>query len=137
MTIKNLPLPATLALALVASTFVSIAPAEAGSTVRLQCSADGARDFSMSARFEIRDGNRKKFNASFESAPGLGFTVGQKLPVSVGGVAVGAMTLRQGVGDVIGDLSFDTALRNFPANFPPNVARATSVTVGALGCALN
>lgn len=135
MTLNRLSLFALTASLCAPAVMVSV-PAYAGASLRLQCAADGARDFSMSARYEERDGNRKKFNASFESAPGLGYTVGRRLNVAVGGVAVGQMVLRQGVGDVIGDLSFDTVLRNFPAAFP-KVAKGTSVTVDTLGCSLN
>lgn len=111
-------------------------PAQAAGGVRLSCTAEGARDFSMSARYDVR-APRRKFNASFESAPGLGFAAGQKLGVAVGGVAVGQMALRRDVasGDIVGDLTFATELRNFPANFP-NVTPGMSVTVGSLGCAL-
>ncbi len=108
--------------------------------IRLACSASGAADFSMAARYEERRG-RKKFDASFEAAPGVGFNVGRRLAVSVGGSTVGAMTLTRDPanGDVIGDLEFDTNVAEnnpFPANFP-RVIRGTSVTVGSLGCALN
>lgn len=106
---------------------------------RLQCSAAGARDFSMDARYESRRG-RNKFDASFEAAPGVGFNVGQRLTVSVGGVNVGSMTLLRDPanGDIVGDLEFDTRRDEnnpFPANFPA-VSAGVSVTVGSLGCAL-
>lgn len=116
------------------------APKASESGLRLACAADGAQDFSMSARFEDRRG-RRKFDASFEAAPNLGFVAGQRLAVSVGGVAVGQMTLSRDPanGDVVGDLDFDSRVDErapFTANFP-TVAAGTGVVVGALGCALN
>lgn len=119
-----------------ASAAVAISgPAHAAAGVRLGCTADGATDFSMSARYEDRLG-RKKFNASFEAAPRIGFTIGQRLAVTVGGRGVGLMILRGGpVGDVIGDLTFDTRLGTYPVNFPV-VVRGTVATVGALRCSM-
>lgn len=109
-------------------------------TTRLACAAAGAQDFSADARFEERRG-RRKFDASFEAAPNLGFLPGQRLAVSVGGVAVGQMTLTRDPinGDIVGDLEFDTRPDErvpFPQNFPA-VARGTGVVIGPLGCALN
>ncbi len=106
---------------------------------RLQCSADGASDVSIAARYEERRG-RVKFDASFEAAPDAGFAAGQQLAVSVGGVNIGSMTLASDLlsGDVVGDLEFDTRADEnnpFPSNFP-TVATGMSVTVGNLGCAL-
>lgn len=108
--------------------------------LRLQCDADGARDFSMDARYESRRG-RAKFDASFEAAANAGFRAGQTLIVAVGGVNVGSMTLTRDPfnGDIVGDLEFDTQPDEnnpFPNNFP-SVGAGTSVTVGSLGCALD
>jgi hypothetical protein len=130
-----------LILALVAIAGAHAAPAAAQSTgIRLACSAQGAQDFSMDARYEDRRG-RRKFDASFEAAQNLGFVAGQRVAVSVGGVSVGQMILTRDPanGDITGDLEFDTRRDEgnpFPANFP-NVSRGTSIVVGSLGCALN
>ena len=114
--------------------------AAASSDVRLACAADGARDVSISARYEDRR-SRRKFDASFEAAQGLGFVVGQRVAVVVGGASVGQMTLTRDPvnGDIIGDLEFDTRRDEnnpFPANFPA-VSRGLSVVIGPLGCSLN
>ena len=117
-------------------------PAVAGDNdqVRLRCDADGTQDISMDAKFESRNG-RIKFDASFEARPGLGFGAGQTLDVKVGGVSVGQMTLVN-IGDVIGDLNFDTTAQAndddvpLPGGFPSGVRGGTSVMVGPLGCAL-
>lgn len=107
---------------------------------RLQCSTDGQSDHSISARFERR-GARRKFDASFEAAPGLGFSAGDFLSVSVNGVNVGSMRLIRDPrgGDIIGDLEFDTRVDDgnpFPPNFPA-VQRGANVRIGPLACALN
>ena len=132
MKMYRFAIAAALACAMTPAAVSVSSPAFAAGT-RLSCGADGATDFSTDARFETR-GSRRKFDASFESAPGLGFSVGQRLAVAVGGVAVGQMTLRRDVtnGDVIGDLTFENV---FPVSFP-KLAAGTSVTVGSLGCAL-
>lgn len=131
-------LAASLALA---ATFAAAAPAAAQTATRLriQCEADGATDHSISARYEQRSA-RRKFDASFEAAPGLGFAAGQFLTVTVAGVNVGTMRLIRDAasGDIIGDLEFDTRVDEgnpFPANFP-KVSRGTNVRVGPLACAL-
>lgn len=118
---------------------VGAAEAQTTTRLRLQCTADGATDHSISARFEQR-GARRKFDASFEAARGLGFAAGQSLQVMVGGINVGSMRLVRDAAspDIIGDLEFDTRADEgnpFPANFPA-VARGTSVVIGPLGCAL-
>ncbi|MBY0423330.1 MAG: hypothetical protein K2Q06_13565 [Parvularculaceae bacterium] len=134
-------MPALTVLAVAAFIGCGSTPAAAASSdVRLSCAADGARDVSISARFEDRRG-RRKFDASFEAAQGLGFIVGQRLAVVVGCVAVGQMTLARDPlnGDVSGDLEFDSRRDEnnpFPVNFP-TVARGISVVVGPLGCSLN
>jgi hypothetical protein len=43
-------------------------PAEAAVRVRLQCSAVGPRDISMSSRYEVRQ-PRRKFTVEMEAAP--------------------------------------------------------------------
>ncbi len=126
---------------LVAAGFAAAAPAAAQSStrLRLQCSAEGATDHSISARYEQRSA-RRKFDASFEAAPGLGFAAGQFLEVRVSGVRVGAMRLIRDAasGDIIGDLEFDTRVDEgnpFPAAFPA-VSSGANVRVGPLACAL-
>lgn len=133
-------LPALVALA-AASALVSFAPASAqtATRLRLQCTADGATDHSISARFEQRSA-RKKFDASFEAAPNIGFSAGQFLSVAVAGVTVGSMRLVRDAasGDIVGDLEFDTRVDEgnpFPANFP-KVSSGTNVRVGPLACSL-
>ncbi|MEZ5894077.1 MAG: hypothetical protein R3C58_13155 [Parvularculaceae bacterium] len=138
MKLKSVILPACAAvIALSGAAFAK--GASDSDRLTLQCSANGARDFSMSARYETRRG-RSKFDASFEAAPRVGFNAGQQLDVLVGGVRVGSMRLVLAIGgDLEGDLEFDTRADEnnpFPANFPA-VAAGTSVTVGGLGCALN
>lgn len=132
------PIFAALAISAVAAAF-SPQPAEAATRLRLQCTADGATDHSISARFEQRSA-RKKFDASFEAAPNLGFSAGQFLSVSVAGVTVGSMRLVRDAasGDIVGDLEFDTRVDEgnpFPANFPI-VTSGANVRVGPLACSL-
>lgn len=124
-----------------AAGFAVAAPAAAQSStrLRLQCTAEGATDHSISARYEQRSA-RRKFDASFEAAPGLGFAAGQFLEVRVANVRVGAMRLIRDAasGDIIGDLEFDTRVDEgnpFPATFPA-VRSGTNVRVGPLACAL-
>ncbi|HBK90052.1 MAG TPA: hypothetical protein DDZ68_00125 [Parvularcula sp.] len=126
---------------ILAAGFAAAAPAAAqtATRLRLQCTAEGATDHSISARFEQR-GARRKFDASFEAAPGLGWAAGQFLTVRVGSVNVGTMRLIRDAasGDIIGDLEFDTRVDNgnpFPANFPA-VRAGANVRVGPLACAL-
>lgn len=115
------------------------AAAQSATRLRIQCTAEGATDHSISARYEQR-GARRKFDASFEAAPGLGFAAGQFLAVRVGATQVGTMRLIRDAasGDIIGDLEFDTRVDDgnpFPANFPA-VRAGTNVRVGPLACAL-
>ncbi len=115
------------------------AAAQSATRLRIQCTAEGASDHSISARYEQR-GARRKFDASFEAAPGLGWAAGQFLEVRVGATRVGAMRLIRDAasGDIIGDLEFDTRVDDgnpFPANFP-TVRAGTNVRVGPLACAL-
>lgn len=124
-----------------AAGFAAAAPAAAQSStrLRLQCAAEGATDHSISARYEQRSA-RRKFDASFEAAPGIGFAAGQFLEVQVAGVRVGVMRLIRDAasGDIIGDLEFDTRVDEgnpFPATFPA-IRSGTNVRVGPLACAL-
>ena len=131
----------SLLMAAAALLLAGTAPASAGGNdrIRLRCDADGTQDISMDAKFESRRG-RIKFDASFEAAPGLGFSAGQSLDVIVGGTFVGRMLLAD-IGDIVGDLDFDTTAQAddddlpLPGDFPA-LEEGTSVIVGPLGCAL-
>lgn len=117
----------------------SPAAAQAATRQRLQCTAEGATDHSISVRYEQR-GARKKFDASFEAAPGLGWAAGSFLDVRVAAVRVGTMRLIRDAasGDIIGDLEFDTRVDDgnpFPTNFPV-VQAGANVRVGPLACTL-
>ena len=105
---------------------------------RMRCDSDGAGDTSMDARYEERRG-RTKFDGSFEAAPGGAFAEGDMLPVVVGGIDVGYITLLTQInGDLGGDIEFDTQadeFNPFPSDFP-EVFDGTSVIVGPLGCDL-
>lgn len=113
----------------------------AGSGTRLECKAFGSGDTSMDARYEDKDG-REKLSASFEAAPGGSFSAGNALDVKVNGVFVGSMILDQpgGVGDVVGDLDFDSNENDPNAEdlpFPAIVVGDGDVVmVGSLGCGL-
>lgn len=103
---------------------------------RLECEKRGAYDTSMDARYEVRD-DRRKFDASFEAAPGGKFYDGQELSVYVDYERVGTMVLRYEGYDLQGDLEFDSNVDGyyddsvpFPENFPP-VGYGTHVTVGS------
>ncbi len=125
----------------IAAGFAAAAPAAAQSStrLRLQCTAEGATDHSISACYEQRSA-RRKFDASFGAAPGIGFATGQFLEVRVAGVRVGAMRLIRDAAsrDIIGDLEFDTRVDEgnpFPAASPA-VSSGTNVRAGPLACAL-
>jgi hypothetical protein len=114
-----------------------IASAQVVTSGEVSCRADGVTDISMDARYRVRRG-RRTFDASFEAAPNAGYTVGQRLIVTVANVRVGAMTLARDPanGDIAGDLEFDSNLAEgnpFPATFPA-VRVGTKVTVGPLAC---
>ena len=139
--------PAIAAATLLVTAASLSATADAGTLTRLECRANGAVDISMSARYEVRTGGRKKFSTEFEAAPGLGYVAGAKLGVQVKGVKVGTMTLETLVGgDVVGDLNFDTRPQPpdsiaFPANWPTPIGRGTVVnvlrgTTLVLGCSI-
>lgn len=109
------------------------------SRVRYRCSAEGAQDISMSAKFEARGSSRKKFSVEFEAAPGVGFSDGEKLGVRVDGTSIGSVTLESiRGGDVVGDLNYDSNPDEadadpFPANFPKNVGKGTKVRLAKNG----
>ena len=134
---------------MLAGAFAMPTGAGAADRVRIQCSATGAIDISMRARYEINRSvtpNRRKFSTEFEAGPGTGFLAGSRLNVVVKGVKVGSMRLEAiAGGDVVGDLNFDTRPQldalPFPANWPAGVGRGTRVnvlrgTTGVLGCTL-
>lgn len=124
----------------------AFAPAEASDRLIRRCSADGAGDISMAARYEVRD-DRRKFTVEFEAATPGAFRAGQTIIFLVADRVVGRDTLEPVVGgDLVGELDLDTQAgpgddeAPFPRNFPP-VRRGTNVTIktGAkvvLGCDL-
>lgn len=131
---------------MVGSAFLQTTAGYAATPISLQCSADGAGDISMRARFERRASGRRKFNTEFEAAPGGLYRVGQLMSVFVADFKAGTVRLvRIAGGDVTGELQLDDAAdrvgeKPFPAGFP-NVPRDTRVVVkiGAntvLGCRL-
>lgn len=109
---------------------------------RFECRAPvPGEDASMSARFEDDD-DRMKFSASFEAAPGGSFAAGDMLGVTVDGELVAVMELAgAAIGDVTGDVDFDTTAQiddadsPFPVNFPATGA-GIDVMVGTFGCTL-
>lgn len=129
------------------SMMAALSPAEAATRVRLQCSAVGPRDISMSSRYEVQQ-PRRKFTVEMEAAPNGAFRAGQRITFVVAGVVVGSDALeRIAGGDLVGELNLDTLAGPndpdedpFPRNFPP-VGRGTKVLIKAgattvLGCAL-
>ena len=139
--------PAIAAATMLAAAASMTVTADAGTLTRLECRASGAVDISMSTRYEVRTGGRKKFSTEFEAAPGLGYVAGAKLGVQVKGVKVGTMTLETLVGgNIIGDLNFDTRPQPpdsiaFPANWPNPIGRGADIkvlrgTTVVLGCSL-
>lgn len=139
-----------LALALGTLTFGTLAadPASAGDArVIRRCTAIGAGDISMSARFEAR-GDRKRFDVEFEAATPGRFRVGALVAFTVAGVRVGQDRLAAVLGgDIVGELNLDSRVREadddhkpLPANFPA-VGAGTLVNVlyggrVVLGCSL-
>jgi hypothetical protein len=110
----------------------------------LECGAEGAKDISMSAKYEERRNGRRKFSAEFEAAPRAGFNAGQRMVVFVEGRNVGSVVLRYVAGDIQGDLNLDSnpdgGERPFPANFP-DVGQNSRTTIRiagdpVLGCRL-
>lgn len=121
-------------LAALAALSASIVSAEAGDVrVRRSCTASGAGDISMSAKFEKR-GQRQKFSTEFEAAPGGAYGEGDRIVIKVDGVEVGAVRLEAVVGgDLVGDLNLDTKAdspdeKPFPANWP-GASRGSEVGV--------
>lgn len=111
-----------------------------GGGTRLECKAFGPGDTKMDARYEEKDG-REKLSVSFEAAPGGLFMAGNALDVEVNNTFVGSMILDQpgGIGDVVGDLNFDTTAQPNDIDLPfPSivVGNGDVVMVGELGCGL-
>lgn len=112
-----------------------------------RCSAEGSGDISMAARYEKRDGGRKKFTVEMEAAPGGAFRSGQRIEFIVAGVKVGSDRLETVAGgDLVGEINFDTKAGPgddedpFPRNFPA-VSNGTKVKIErqdktVLACAL-
>jgi hypothetical protein len=111
-----------------------------------RCSAEGPRDISMEARYEVRQA-RRKFTVEMEAAPNGAFRRGQRIVFLVAGRAVGSDTLGRVVGgDLIGELNLDTQAGPgddedpFPRNFP-TINSGTRVQIATngnvfLGCRL-
>jgi hypothetical protein len=81
---------------------------------RFECDGTGDGDVSVSARFEI-DGDRRKFDASYEATPPDGKSAGSFVIVALGDKFLGKFELAANddpeegrVDDIIGDLSYDT-----------------------------
>jgi len=108
---------------------------------RLECKSFGPGDTSMDSRYEERR-SREKLSVSFEAAPGSLFQAGNVLEVRVNDTLVGSMILDQpgGVGDIVGDLDFDSGEDDPNAEdlpFPSIVVGDGDVVmVGDLGCGL-
>lgn len=135
--------------ALLGAALTTSADADAATRLRFRCSATGAVDISMAARYDLASilpAARRKFTTEFEAGPGTGFLAGGTLALNVKGVNVGTMTLEPLLGGgVTGDVNFDTRpqldAQPFPANWPANVGRGTVVsllrgTTPVLGCTL-
>jgi len=108
--------------------------------VRLECRAFGPGDTSMKARYKKKK-SREKLSVSFEAAPGGSFAAGDVLEVTFNGAFLGSMTLTQpgGIGDVEGDLDFDTKADADDEDLPfPSivVGDGDEIVVGDLGCRL-
>jgi len=117
-----------------------VAHAFAGSGTRLECKAIGPVDTSMDARYEEKEG-REKLSISFEAAPGGLFAAGNVLLVTLNGAFLGNMILSQpdGIGDVEGDLNFDTTADPDDQDLPfPSIVVGDGdvVMVDELGCEL-
>ena len=113
--------------------------ADAADRLIRRCSAEGPGDISMAAKYERRDGGRKKFSIEMEAAPGGVFAAGQKVVFFVSGKRVGNDKLQTVVGgDLVGELNLDTEAGPgddedpFPANFPP-VSKGTKVRIKSGG----
>lgn len=119
-----------------------------GERDRFECKNSGDGVTSMDARFEDRDnGDRRKFDVSFDTLPGGVLKPGAEFDVTVAGTIVGSITLAiqpAPDNDLAGDLEFDSNVDkddpnddtvDFPAGFPA-VGAGTVVNVGTLGCTL-
>lgn len=108
--------------------------------LRLECRAFGPGDTKVDARYGKR-GTRERLRTGFEAAPGGLFEAGNVLDVTVNGLSVGSMILDQpgGIGDIVGDLDFDSTANADDEDLPfPAIAIGDGdvVMVGELGCAL-
>lgn len=128
------------------SAFLQASPGHAAIPISLECSAEGASDISMRARFERRASGRRKFNTEFEAAPGGIYKAGQLMAVFVADFKAGTVRLvTVAGGDVAGELQLDDAAdgvgeKPFPPGFP-QIVRGTRVLVKiaaqtALACRL-
>lgn len=113
-----------------------------------RCTALGAGDISMQAKFEDR-GSRRKFSVEFEAATPGTFKPGDRIVFKVAGRTVGRDALVSVVGgDVVAELNLDTRggepgddQKPFPPNFP-TIQSGTKVTLyharkAVLGCRLS
>ena len=141
--LKGKTLATAMGIALLAGSATALA---GGDRDRSECRESlVGEDASMRARFED-DGDRMKFSASFEAAPGLpSFPAGNTLDVKVNGYLVDRMMLvGTGLDDVTGDVDFDTTAQEddddvqFPGNFPdnPTVVQFRNLDIDAFGCTL-
>jgi hypothetical protein len=129
-------LPLSCALSLIVAFGAPVAlSSNALAETRLECDAEGPNDISMQAKFERRDGGRRKFSTEFEAAPGGAFTAGQRMTVFVADVKAGTARLKEVAGgDLVGDLNLDDNAgpgddeKPFPADVP-NVQIDTRVVV--------
>mgnify|MGYP001232341770 CR=1 FL=1 len=123
-------------------------PAAAGEDRRiLRCSAEGAGDISMHARYEVR-GKERRFSVEFEAAPRSGFRKGAVVGFRVAKSDVGRDRLaRDPGGDVEAEINFRNRRaepgddnKPFPAAFPAVRGGTTVKVVHAgkvvLGCTL-
>lgn len=118
----------------------ALAKCKKGKRVRLECRAFGPGDTSMKARYQKKR-SREKLSVSFEAAPGGSFAVGDMLDVGFNGTVIGSMILSQpdGIGDVEGDLDFDTTADADDEDLPfPSIVVDDDdvVMAGDLGCEL-
>ena len=139
--IKSVIVIAVFGFGLIVSLFPATdALAKSSSRNRLECSAFGPGDTSMKARYEKRS-SREKLSVSFEAAPGGSYSAGNVLEVSFNDMFIGSMILVQldGIGDVEGDLDFDTKADADDEDLPfPSIVVGDGdvIVVGDLGCGL-
>jgi hypothetical protein len=138
--VKSVIVVAVFGFGLIASLFPATTTF-AGSGTRLECKAFGSGDTSMDARYEEKEG-REKLSVSFEATPGGSFAAGNVLEVKVNDTFVGSMILDRpgGVGDIVGDIDFDSNEDDPNAEdlpFPSIVVGDGDVVmVSSLGCGL-